>query len=476
MKRRGVITIGLGLAGLVVLWWVVGAVMVRPGGPAVLPGTRMIHGVDPWAPGERSVRLELEMPGGPLPVLIERPFFVDRKEPVFHREDNFRTLDLGDFEAYWRYELVTPDSVAGSGIRTVLASRSEPIAERPGHHRLVLSFEPYGSEIVAEHAGHELQALSVVLASGVWRRTRGEGVAEIPFRGSPARGNTPPFEPKAGAGAAAGFAGRWRVGFEGSDEPAVGVFRVGEISGEAYGTFLTPTGDYGRLAGRVDGDLLRLSKFDGAHAFLFHARMQEDGTIAGDFWSGDWHHNTWTAVRDERAALPDAFTQTSATGVGVEALAFRDLGGTPTRVADLLNAGNAPARVLYVFGSWCPNCADAGAEMRRLKDKYGERLTVVGLAFEQTEDFERSARQVRLYAQRHGADWPVLIAGLADKDRASAELPVLDRVRAYPTAIFLDADNQIVAVHTGFSGPATGEEHRRLQRRFETVIEGLIGP
>ncbi len=281
------------------------------------------------------------------------------------------------------------------------------------------------------------------------------------------------FVPVPEAGPPADFSGRWAVDFAASDDISVGVFSV-DADHIATGTFLTPTGDYRYLAGRVDGDLMRLSTFDGAHAFLFHARMQPDGSIAGDFWSGNWHHETWTAVRDDDAQLPDAFTQTAATGVAVEQLAFRDLDGRPTRVADLLDAGGAPARVLYLFGSWCPNCADAGAEMRRLKEKYGEQLTVVGLAFEQTQDFERSARQVRLYAERHGADWPVLIAGLADKSKASAELPVLDRVRAYPTTIFLNARNEIVAVHTGFNGPATGEEHRRQQREFEGLIDRLI--
>jgi thiol-disulfide isomerase/thioredoxin len=163
-----------------------------------------------------------------------------------------------------------------------------------------------------------------------------------------------------------------------------------------------------------------------------------------------------------------------ATDTGIADLAFRSLDGTPTRVADLLSADSAPARILYLFGSWCPNCADAGAEMKRLKAKYGDRLTIVGLAFEQTEDFARSARQVGLYAERHGADWPVLIAGLADKARASAELPVLDRVRAYPTTVFLNAANEIVAVHTGFSGPATGQAHAEQQAAFEALVDALV--
>lgn len=306
--------------------------------------------------------------------------------------------------------------------------------------------------------------------TGEWRKFRGDGgsaslAAKATFMQD--------YETIAGEAEPASFSGRWSIDFASTVNPAVGVFEV-DTNQITTGAILTPTGDYRYLAGRVDGDLLRLSTFDGAHAFLFHARMQADGTIKGDFWSGNWHHDTWTAVRDDNAALPDAFTQTAATGVGVEDLAFRELDGRPTRVADLLDAGGSPARVLYLFGSWCPNCADAGAEMKRLKEKYGEQLTVVGLAFEQTEDFERSVRQVRLYAERHGAGWPVLIAGLADKAKASAELPVLDRVRAFPTTIFLNARNEIVAVHTGFNGPATGEEHRRQQKEFEGLIDRLI--
>jgi thiol-disulfide isomerase/thioredoxin len=331
---------------------------------------------------------------------------------------------------------------------------------------LTVSFPEYDSVLQLE--GDISGAMN-----GHWRKFRGDG------RTATLAASTELIEDKrssdAGGGDAAPFAGRWVVDFALTDDTAVGVFEVNEEQ-IATGTFLTTTGDYRYLAGRVDGDLMRLSTFDGAHAFLFHARMQDDGTIEGDFWSGNWHHETWTAVRDADAALPDAFGQTVPTEVGVEELAFRGLEGEPTRVADLLDAGGAPARVLYLFGSWCPNCADAGAEMKRLNAKYGDKLTVVGLAFELTEDFERSARQVGLYLERHEADWPVLIAGLSDKAKASAELPVLDRVRAYPTTVFLDADNQIVAVHTGFSGPATGEAYREQQKAFEGVVEGLIGP
>jgi thiol-disulfide isomerase/thioredoxin len=403
-------------------------------------------------------RVEIETPGGPLPFVVGNHEVEDWTEKGLTIHNGKETIVAGIVRSHF-----------GDG-------RAE--YERTGKFRrpvVDIELTGFGVRMRGEssHSDIPFCCFHQVLTNGTFTFSRSTGTVELPFRTSHIQSVNDRFDRIPDAGDPAFFAGRWAVDFSSTDDPAVGVIEV-DTKQIATGTFLTPTGDYRYLAGRVDGGLMRLSAFDGAHAFLFHARMQADGTIKGDFWSGNWHHDTWTAVRDERAALPDAFEQTAATGVGVEDLAFRDLDGTPTRVADLLNAGDAPARVLYLFGSWCPNCADAGAEMKRLKDKYGEKLTVVGLAFEQTEDFPRSARQVRLYSERHGADWPVLIAGLADKAKASAELPVLDRVRAFPTTIFLNARNEIVAVHTGFNGPATGDEHRRQQREFEGLIDGLI--
>ena len=101
-------------------------------------------------------------------------------------------------------------------------------------------------------------------------------------------------------------------------------------------------------------------------------------------------------------------------------------------------------------------------------------LAVVGLAFEVTEDFDRSVRQVKRYEERMGSDWPILVAGLSDKAKASEALPVLDRVRSYPTLIFLNERNEVEAVYTGFSGPATGDAYTEQRARFEAVIEKLI--
>ncbi len=255
---------------------------------------------------------------------------------------------------------------------------------------------------------------------------------------------------------------------------------------QVLGTFLTPTGDFRYLAGQVtDYDQenygrfmpprIHLSAFDGAHAFLLTAKLNEQGVMKGDFYSGNWHHETWTAVRDDNATLPDAFEETTITNEdALGEMVFKNLEGVPTRVLDLLDKSNAKARIIEIFGTWCPNCTDAGRELVSLREQYGENLAVVGLAFEITEDFERSAEQVRRHHAHIGTNWPILIAGLSEKAKASLALPVLDKVRSYPTLIFLNARNEVQAVYTGFSGPATGDAYKEQRRRFEVLIEGAI--
>ena len=278
-------------------------------------------------------------------------------------------------------------------------------------------------------------------------------------------------------------AGRWAMKFEKDVDPAVGVFEVGE-GGSVVGTVLTPTGYYRYLAGdlcgtqkssdEVDGQL-RLSAFDGAHAFLLTATTTDGVTLSGDFWSGDSFHDTWSASRDENATLPDGFTLTHGVeGTKLSEVVFPDLDGKPRSLADPAFAGKA--RIIEVFGSWCPNCHDASAYLVDLDRRYRDRgLSIVGVAFELTGDFTRDAGQVRTFAAHHGIKYPLLLAGLADKEKVSAALPILDKFRAYPTTIILDGEGRIRAVHTGFSGPATGKEYDALRGKFESLIEELLG-
>lgn len=402
-------------------------------------------------------RVELVTQGGPLPFIIESSAGVDARDG----------------------QAVKATILNGAERIPIHITLSEGGYEGPGG--ALIEFPHYDAWIQTEERprGIEASSLGQFLGRGEWRKKRGESYAVVKLSAETVLRADDRFDPIPGAGEASDLSGRWRVKFSSSDDDAVGVFQVDPKTSLATGTFLTTTGDYRYLAGRVDGGLLRLSTFDGAHAFLFKATVQPDGSLKGDFWSGAWWHETWTAERDDDAALPDAMGQTTwRADTELDELIFADLNGKPTSVAqamDALDEGGAKATILLVFGSWCPNCADATEYLVELQNKYHARgLRVLGLAFELTGDLERDAKQVRIHQEHHGADWPVLVAGLSDKAKASAALPVLDKVRSYPTAIFMNVEREPVGVWTGFSGPATGEAHQNLRRRWEAMIEDLL--
>ena len=315
---------------------------------------------------------------------------------------------------------------------------------------------------------------------GEWskRRSRDE-VATIPFfaRADQAL-RFDQIKPLRGVATASSeqIGGRWRSTFAKDTDGAIGEFRIDD-DGRALATFLTPTGDYRYLEGVFDGSRLRLSCFDGAHAFLFDASVQMNNgavSLKGDFYSGAHWHDAWTAVRDPDASLPDAFTQTAPTpNASLSTISFPDLDGRMRALDDPAFAGRA--RIIEVFGTWCPNCYDATHLLKELHAKYSARgLAILGLAFEVTGDPERDSRQVRTYTDRMAIPWPILLAGRANKEEASRALPIIDRLRSYPTFIFVDGAGRIRAVCTGFSGPATGEEHRKLRDRFEKLIESML--
>ena len=305
---------------------------------------------------------------------------------------------------------------------------------------------------------------------GVWTKRRSaESTPRVPFRARKGRG--PRFA--SAKEASDRFDGAWRIAFEGDPDPALARF---EKRGDAIcGTFLTTTGDYRYLAGGSSGNTLKLSCFDGAHAFLFDAKLDEQGEkLDGMFWYGNWGGVKWIGERDENFELKDPFSETEwVEGVTLKDLSFPDLDGNTKNLASDEFAGRA--RIIQVFGSWCPNCHDASNYLRELHERYGDRgLSIVALAFELTGDFDTDRIQVQRSIERHKTPYPVLLAGVADKPTATKQLRALSFVKSYPTTIFLDARGTVRKIHTGFTGPATGDAYTKLRTSFETLIEQLL--
>jgi len=339
---------------------------------------------------------------------------------------------------------------------------------------MVFSIPHYDSEIRAS------MSLDGKRLDGIWRKRRGlKKWSEMNFHAAAGAPSMTPMPARPGdhvdhaADGSSNLEGRWAVQFESSDDIAVGIFREGEDHSMS-GTFMTTLGDYRFLAGRHRGPLLELSCFDGAHAFLFKAMLDSEQKLVGHFWSSDSWHETWTAQPNANIELPDSFDEVHWNAdFDLSTLEYPDHTGAMRSLADPSLQGKV--RIISIFGSWCPNCNDEAELWSELSRTYADRgLQIIGLAFELTGDQKRDLRQVQRFRKLHALEYPVLLAGVADKDKAQKAFPAVDRIKSYPTAIFLDHEGKARAVHSGFAGPATGRAHQRLRDAYIDLIETLL--
>lgn len=337
---------------------------------------------------------------------------------------------------------------------------------------LRLRIDGYDSDIVAT-LSDDGQSLH-----GTWSKTAPNGQSTLPFHAY--RGDAPRYTCSAPPGTGDEIAGLWDLTFREADGTSyVGraEFNYAASSGELRGTILTDTGDYRYLAGCYGADGLQLSVFDGAHAFLFRAKRSAAGSLHGDFWSRDSYHAAFEAKRpidDGHEPLADPYDIVQVTNPdGRVRFAFPDTQGNMVRWDDPRFAGKVV--VLDIFGTWCPNCNDQAPILAAWHERFSDDgLEVVGLAYEYTGDAARDVEYLTKYAQRHGIKYPLLLAGTSDKTDASATLPDLSRVAAYPTTIFIGRDGRVHRIYSGFFGPATGLRHAQMLTEHEEIIRGLL--
>ncbi|MCU0355053.1 MAG: TlpA family protein disulfide reductase [Cytophagales bacterium] len=276
-----------------------------------------------------------------------------------------------------------------------------------------------------------------------------------------------------GTAPAVDVSGKWDVVFfnEKDSSRAVGVFT--QKGSELTGTFLTPTGDYRYLAGNMTGDTLQLSTFDGTHVYLFKALTKGEGQLAGEFWSSDRGYRRWTATRNPNAALPDAnaYTQLKK-GYSSLAFSFPDASGKKVSLSDPKFKNKVV--IVQILGSWCPNCMDETKFLAPWYQKNKDRgVEIVGLAFEKSNDLAVSGPKLQRMKERFGMEYDVLLAGVNDTT-ASRSLPMLEKIKGYPTTIFIDRKGKVRRVHTGFSGPGTGQYYDEFVDEFNRFVDKLV--
>ncbi len=411
------------------------------------------------------------LPPGPYRGVLEleyNPIVPNPKGAPIPEKTDLEFDDVTGGQLPFNFDVVYEDDttfhlVIHNGEEEILVPARDIVAgrdQRAGRDTLRIDFPVYDSYISAYHEENVIEGVWVVNYRDNYRipfrAYFGKGFRFTPLRKTPA----------------ADLTGTWAVDFAGdrNEDPYPGIAEFTQEGNQLTGTFRTETGDYRYLEGTVQANKAYLSVFDGSHAFLFEARIREDGSLAGTFRSGRHYLSEWTATRDEAAELTDPDLLTRVRADVPLAFAFPDADGDTLRLSEL----EGP-KLIQLFGTWCPNCRDETNFLQQYLAEHDTRdLQVVALAFEQYgKDDPRSRAAIARYVENMEVDWPVLLAGSNDKNEAGRALPTLSRVTSFPTLLFVDRDNQVVRIHTGFNGPATSK-YAEFTESFDRTVQDLI--
>ncbi|GAL65770.1 peroxiredoxin family protein [Jejuia pallidilutea] len=273
------------------------------------------------------------------------------------------------------------------------------------------------------------------------------------------------------------ISGNWETIFSPNSKEnayiAKGVFK--QYDNKVTGTFRTTTGDYRFLEGVLNGNKLKLSTFDGAHAFLFTAEVN-DSVINGMFYSGNHWKEPFVAKRNENFELPDADSLTYLKeGYDKVQFSFPDENGNMVSLNDKQFKNKVV--LVQIMGTWCPNCLDESQFYANYyKTNSNEDLEIVALAFEYVNTKAKAFNNIKRLKENIGINYPVLLAqyGSSSKVKAQEKLPMLNHVLSYPTTIYIDKKGKVRKIHTGFNGPATGEKYIEFKLNFDNFINELL--
>lgn len=380
---------------------------------------------------------------------------------------------------WYRAIITRPDSVSiVFNAEAVLQNKKTVLYIRNAAERLkVDNIKLKGDSVFIEmpffESSFKLKKLSNHSLKGVWLKGASNRIIEMPVLFE--YGNKSRFV--AGDSLNENLDGKWQVVFtrsNGTDRPAVAVF---EQNGKMVtGTFLTPTGDYRYLEGTLNKNTLQLSCFDGSHAYYFSAEVNGKIISNGKFYSTVSAPESWKAVKNNNASLPDTLQQTQLKdGETKLNFRFKDVNGKTVSINDARFKNKVV--IVQLMGSWCPNCMDESNFLKSVYKDYKEKgVEIIALAYELTTNEARSKASLQKFINRFSIVYPVLIAPAAvnDEQRTEKTLPQLTPIRSFPTTIFIGKDGTVKKVHSGFYGPGTGVYHEEFKKEFFAIVNELL--
>jgi thiol-disulfide isomerase/thioredoxin len=267
---------------------------------------------------------------------------------------------------------------------------------------------------------------------------------------------------------------KWKTTFAPDTKDAWAAIGLFEKDGEALsGTFLTETGDYRYLDGNMYGEELFLSCFDGSHAFLFRATMQE-GALSGTFFSGHHFSCSWEAVEDPNYELPDPNKLTYVVNNNPLQFSFKEIEKGLFTYPN--PAYQNKVTIIQIMGSWCPNCMDETHYYMDLHKKYHDKgLEIILVGYESGINEAQYEEKLIRFKERNQVPFTILVGGAANKDHAAQDFSMLNHIISFPTSIFIDKTGAISKIHTGFNGPSTGQYYTDYMKETEALIQQLLG-
>lgn len=266
---------------------------------------------------------------------------------------------------------------------------------------------------------------------------------------------------------------KWAVTFKpGTKDAYPGIALLEQVGTKLSGTVLTEVGDFRYFEGVVDGDSIKLSSFDGAHAFYMAGSKTKNG-LAGKFYFDPNYSETWSAVLDAEAELKDPF----------DVIARQGNNFVP--YFDILAAGNGKnaidasefagkVLIIQVFGTWCPNSLDETLFLKDWYENKSDGTELIAVTYEPNYSKEYGMGRIKDYKDFLSLPYDVYLGGQMSKSHGAIAFPFMERLAAFPTLLILDKKGDVRYIHAYFNGPATGSYYDAFKKQFEERISELL--
>jgi thiol-disulfide isomerase/thioredoxin len=266
------------------------------------------------------------------------------------------------------------------------------------------------------------------------------------------------------------ISGKWKVKLS-EEKFGLGIFQ--QNGSRVQGSILTSTGDYRFLDGYIKGADLFFTGFDGVFSYIFKLKLIGK-TFAGIMYAGKNYNNEISGNMDDSFKLEDPLLISSVTSNYIEKFDYKSLSGEPVNLNNEKYKGKV--KIVQVFGSWCPNCHDETSFFLDWRKKYPAKLNQVefiALAFENFKTEAEALKALRKFKVKEQLDYPIVLVDYNNTKKVSDFLPI-NNFKAFPTTLFLNKENKIVKIHTGFAGQATEIFFDQFVQMFNKTVDELI--